>query len=99
MSAAAASSPVITQSPAIDEQHLEETRWAPFLALPCQLTVDLPLPDFTVADFLALRVGSTVGTHWSLANDLPLRVNEALIGWGELEGNNGRLAVRVTELA
>ena len=95
MAAATASSPV-AQNSANKEQ---EARWSPFLGLPCRLTVDLALPNFTVSQFLALRVGSIVGTNWSLSSDLPLRVNETLIGWGELEGNSGRLAVRVTELA
>jgi len=99
MSAAAAASPVAGESLTVDEQNREETRWKPFLGLRCRLTVDLPLPNFTVSDFLDLQVGSIVGTNWSLASDLPLRVNDSLIGWGELEGSSGHLAVRVAELA
>jgi flagellar motor switch/type III secretory pathway protein FliN len=76
-----------------------ELRWRPLLGLPCQLTVDLPLPNFKVADFLALRPGSVVGTHWGLARDIPLRINGTLIGWAEFEGAGNRLAVRLTELA
>ncbi len=77
----------------------EEARWRPLLDLPCELTVDLPLPDFKVADFLALRPGSVVGTGWRLARDIPLRINGTLIGWAEFEGAGNRMAVRVTELA
>ncbi len=80
------------------ENH-EELRWRPALALPCQLTVDLPLPDFKVADFLSLRAGSVLGTGWRIARDIPLRINGTLIGWGEFEGAGSRLAVRLTELA
>jgi flagellar motor switch/type III secretory pathway protein FliN len=76
-----------------------EARWRPLLRLPCELTVDLPLPHFTVADFLALRPGSVVGTNWGLARDIPLRINGTLIGWAEFEGAGNRLAVRLTELA
>jgi len=81
------------------EQEDEDLRWRPVLALPCQLTVDLPLPHFKVADFLALRAGSVIGTNWRVAHDVPLRVNGTLIAWAELEGSGRRLAVRLTELA
>jgi flagellar motor switch/type III secretory pathway protein FliN len=77
----------------------EERRWRPVLGLPCQLTVDLPLPAFKVADFLALRVGSVIGTGWRVGHDIPLRVNGTLVGWGEFEGTGAKLAVRLTELA
>lgn len=75
-----------------------EARWQPFLVLPCQLTVEIPFPGFRVADFLALRIGSVVGSHWSLARDLPLRVNGILIAWGELEGGANHMTLRLTEL-
>lgn len=81
------------------EKEKEELRWRPVLGLPCQLTVDLPVPDFKVADFLALRAGSVLGTGWRLAHDVPLRINGTLIGWAEFEGAGSRLAVRLTELA
>lgn len=77
----------------------EEARWRPVAGLPCQLTVDLPLPNFKVADFLALRTGSVVATNWRTAHDIPLRINGTLIAWAEFEGAGRRLAVRVTELA
>jgi flagellar motor switch/type III secretory pathway protein FliN len=77
----------------------EEARWAPVLGLPCQLTVELPLPNFKVADFLALRPGSVLSTNWRLAHDIPLRINGTLIAWAEFEGAGSRMAVRLTELA
>jgi flagellar motor switch/type III secretory pathway protein FliN len=82
-----------------NELRTDELRWRPVLDLPCQLTVELPLPHFKVADFLALRAGSVLGTNWRLAHDIPLRINGTLIGWAEFEGAGIRLAVRVTELA
>lgn len=77
----------------------EEARWRPVLGLPCQLTVDLPLPQFKVADFLGLSPGSVLRTGWQLARDIPLRINGTLVAWGEFEGTGSRLAVRLTELA
>jgi flagellar motor switch/type III secretory pathway protein FliN len=88
-----------TEDHRADALRVNELRWRPVLDLPCQLTVDLPLPHFKVADFLGLRPGSVVGTNWRLAHDIPLRVNGTLIGWAEFEGARSRLAVRVTELA
>ncbi len=99
MSAAAVSPAVSEQQAGKHETEDEEARWRPVLPLPCQLTVDLSLPHFTVGNFLALRPGSIVETHWGLAHDVPLRVNGTLVGWGELEGAGNRLAVRLTELA
>lgn len=78
---------------------LDEGRWHPVMGLPCTLSVDLELPHLKVQDFLSLRVGSVLHSLWSLGRDVPLRVNGALIGWGELESISTRLAVRVTELA
>jgi flagellar motor switch/type III secretory pathway protein FliN len=77
----------------------DEARWRPVLGLPAQLTVDLPLPDFTIADLLQLAVGSVARTGWRVARDVPLRVNGIVIGWSEFEAVGNRLAVRLTELA
>lgn len=81
------------------ELQLNEERWRPLLRLPCLLTVELPLPEVKIADFLQLRIGSVVRTNWQAVRDVPLRVNGALIGWSEFEVVGNRLAVRVTELA
>jgi flagellar motor switch/type III secretory pathway protein FliN len=100
MAAAAAASPAGGETgrtaPAADS---EEARWQPALGLPCQLTVDLPLPAFKVADYLKLRPGSVVATEWRVSHEVPLRINGRLIGWGEFEGSGNRLAVRLMELA
>jgi flagellar motor switch/type III secretory pathway protein FliN len=102
--------PVETQKPGVTtagerenenqkQNQNEEARWRPVAGLPCQLTVELPLPNFKVADFLALRPGSIVATSWRTAHDVPLRINGTLIAWAEFEGGGRRLAVRLTELA
>jgi len=97
--AAQAMSPTPEKPAAGHGREDEDPRWRPVLGLPCQLTVDLPLPHFKVADFLGLRAGSIIATNWRVAHDIPLRVNGTLIGWAEFEGAGSRLAVRLTELA
>jgi len=77
----------------------QDVSWRPVLGLPCYLTVDLPLPGFKVTDFLALEIGSVIGTNWRLSHDVPVRINGTLIGWAEFEGAGKRLAIRFTELA
>jgi len=67
--------------------------------LRCQTTADLAVPKFTVGDLLNLRKGSVVLTATPVADDIPLRVNKILLGWGRFEVVNDRLAVRITELA
>ncbi|MFZ1158978.1 MAG: FliM/FliN family flagellar motor C-terminal domain-containing protein [Candidatus Sulfotelmatobacter sp.] len=89
----------LENSAAAADKGIDETRWRPLLGLPGQLTVDLPLPDFTVADLLQMAVGSVMRTGWQVARDVPLRVNGTLIGWSEFEAVGNRLAVRLTELA
>jgi flagellar motor switch/type III secretory pathway protein FliN len=76
-----------------------EERWKPVLGLRCELTVELPLPDFNIADLLKLRTGSVIDAHWRAGQDVPLRLNATLMGWGEFEVVAGNLAVRLTELA
>jgi flagellar motor switch/type III secretory pathway protein FliN len=80
------------------KEQTEEERWQPVLNLPCELTVELPLPDFHVSDLLELQNGSVIGTQWHLTRDVPLRINGTLIGWSEFEVVGDRLAVRLTEL-
>jgi flagellar motor switch protein FliN/FliY len=77
--------------PSVDWSHVQELR--------CELTVDLPLPEFRVADWLELRPRTVIDTRWRVGNDVPLRVNGELLGWCEFEVVEGRLAIRLTELA
>jgi len=76
------------------EDPLDSVAW-----LPCTLTLDLPVVRFTVADLLALAKGSIVETAFHHTSDVPLRVNNLLIGWTEFEVVGDRLAVRVTDQA
>jgi flagellar motor switch/type III secretory pathway protein FliN len=72
--------------------------WGQVMPLPCRLTVDVPLPGFTVADALRLRTGSVINSHWHVGTDVPLRLNGELIARGEFEVVGNHLAVRLTEL-
>jgi flagellar motor switch protein FliN/FliY len=65
--------------------------------LPCMLTLDVPVPGFTVGDLMTLREGSIVATGCNQTSDVPLRVNQLLIGWTEFEVIDDRLAVRITD--
>ena len=73
--------------------------WTPVEALPCLLSVEIPVPGFTVAHLVSLGSGRLVNTNWTVGEDVPLRVNGELIAWSEFEIVNNHLAVRLTELA
>ena len=81
-------------APEIANNPIEAYHW-----LRCKTTAELAVPKFTVGDLLSLRKGSVVLTTTPVANDVPLRVNKILLGWGRFEVVNDRLAVRITELA
>jgi flagellar motor switch/type III secretory pathway protein FliN len=81
------------------DRDFEDERWLPVLQLPCQLTAELPIPEFRIANLMRLRAGGLVNTTWPVGNDIPLRINGTLIGWSEFEVVGDRLAVRLTELA
>jgi len=67
--------------------------------LPCTLSVDVPVVQFTIGDLLCLTEGSIVATGCHQTSDVPLRVNHLLIGWTEFEVIGDRLAVRITDQA
>ncbi|HEX4322520.1 MAG TPA: FliM/FliN family flagellar motor C-terminal domain-containing protein [Acidobacteriaceae bacterium] len=69
------------------------------LWLPCTLSLDVPVVRFTVGDLLLLNTGSIVETACHHTSDIPLRVNQLLIGWTEFEAVGDRLAVRITSQA
>ena len=73
--------------------------WARAERLPCLLTVEIPVPGFTVNDLVHLAAGRIVSTRWTVGLDVPLRVNGEVIAWSEFEVVHGHLAVRLTELA
>jgi len=77
----------------------EMGKWSEAMWLPCELTVELPIPKFTVGDVLRLDVQSLINARWNQNADVPIRINGHLIAWAEFEVVGDRLAVRVTRLA
>ncbi len=73
--------------------------WTRVEALPCQLSIEIPVPAFTVADFVELEQGRLIDTRWTVGQDVPLHINGELIAWSEFEIVNNHIAVRLTELA
>jgi flagellar motor switch protein FliN len=74
-------------------------RWLRVEPLPCLLTIEISVPGFTVADLVHLERGRIIASRWTVGQDVPLRINGALIAWSEFEVVQNRLAVRLTELA
>lgn len=90
---------IVSSQSQAEEGKQEEARWQPVLGLSCELTVDLPMPDFKIADLLKLRPGSVINAQWRVGHDVSLRLNGTAIGWIEFEVVAEKLAVRLTELA
>jgi flagellar motor switch protein FliN/FliY len=65
--------------------------------LPCRLSLEIPVARFTMGDLLTLAKGSIVETAFHHTSDIPLRVNQLLIGWTEFDVIGDRLAVRITD--
>lgn len=84
----------MTDTPSAGAAVWEEAQW-----LPCRLSVEIPVPVFTVRDLLCLDVGSIVDSRNASSADVPLRVNSELIGWAEFEVVGNRMAIRLTALA
>jgi len=67
--------------------------------LPCQLSLQIPVSEFTLGDLLRMQVGTVVGTAVRSTEEIPLSVNGQLIAWIQFEMIGERLAARITELA
>ena len=72
--------------------------WPEALELPCQLTVSLDVPHFTIRDLLGLSANSVVDTRRREGAHVPVKVNGVMVGWAEFDVIEGRLAVRMTEM-
>jgi len=73
-------------------------RWADAELLPCHLSAEINVSQFTVRDLFRLEVDSVLDAGWNQSTDVPLKANSQLIGWVEFEVIGERLAVRITEL-
>jgi flagellar motor switch/type III secretory pathway protein FliN len=67
--------------------------------LPLNLTLEIPVPGFTVQELLDLAPGAIFKTLHPATADVPIRANGKLIAWAKFEVAGDRLAARVTELA
>ena len=89
---------------ASESEHIVETdappkdAWAQAMDLPCHLSVEVRVPDFTVGDLLKLAVNSILDTRYRDGSHVPIRVNGQMLGWAEFDVMDDRLAVRITEL-
>jgi flagellar motor switch protein FliN/FliY len=73
--------------------------WDAFQLLPCHISLDIPIPGFTVSALLRLSTNEVINTHWLQGSDVPLRVNGKVIGWTEFEVIDDFLAARLTQIA
>ena len=77
-----------------EQDRLDTMPW-----LPCTLTLELPVVNFTIADLMKLAPGAIVETACHHTSDVPLRANQLLIGWTEFDVIDDHLAVRITDQA
>jgi flagellar motor switch/type III secretory pathway protein FliN len=91
--------PKPVQGPQLVEKHAERDPFELLPWLPCTLSLDIPVINFTVRDLLGLVKGTIVETAYHQSSDLPLKVNGQLVGWTEFEVVGDRLAVRLTDLS
>jgi len=81
------------------ETPAHESVFESFYWLVCRANVEISVPGFTVGDLLRLSPGAVVQTATASAKDVPVRINEILLGSGKFEVIGERLAVRITEFA
>jgi flagellar motor switch protein FliN/FliY len=71
---------------------------APVAMLTCRMSLEIPVPRFTVRDLLRLSPEDVIDTRWAQTTDIPLRINGLLLSWAEFELIGNKMAVRLTEL-
>ena len=86
-------------SPAISKPDPRKDLAENFGWLPCQLSLEIPVVNFTVGDLLRLSKGSIAETTCLSTSDIPLLANGLLVAWAEFEVIGNRLTLRITELA
>ena len=67
--------------------------------LPCKISLEIPVAGFTISGLFNLEKGSIIETAYHHSSDIPIRVNQLLLGWTEFDVIGDRLAVRITDLA
>ena len=68
-------------------------------SIPFRVSVTVPLQCWKVQDLTQLHVGMLVSTGISAAEDVPVYVGGALLGYAELDNLDRQMAVRITRLS
>lgn len=76
-----------------------QERWRVARAVPFRLTICSPVPGLKLRSLRALRPGTVFLTNTPAADDVPVTVAGATLGWGELDNVDGQMALRLTRLA
>ncbi len=72
--------------------------WHAAQTVPFRLSIAVPVCGMKLRDLRSLFIGAVFCTHVSAAEDVPVRVGGAMLGWGELDNVDGQMAVRLTRL-
>ncbi len=72
--------------------------WHAAQIVPFRLSIAIPVCGMKLRDLRSLSAGAVFCTHVSAADDVPVRVGGAVLGWGELDNVDGQMAVRLTRL-
>ena len=75
-----------------------QERWRPARSVPFRLTITVPLPGLKLRSLRSLRAGTIFLTDTPAAEDVPVTVAGATLGWGELDNVDGQMALRLTRL-
>jgi flagellar motor switch/type III secretory pathway protein FliN len=66
--------------------------------VPFRVAITIPVLALKLRDLRSLQVGAVFTTAVSAAEDVPVRVGGASLGWAELDNVDGQMAVRLTRL-
>jgi flagellar motor switch/type III secretory pathway protein FliN len=76
----------------------DPSRHPALAALPLQLDVVIPIPNFRVRELLAMDKDTVLESSWPYAEDVPVWCGGAQLVWSEFEVVDNALAVRVTRV-
>lgn len=77
----------------------EHSAWQSISRVPEMLTALVPLEGFTVRALMLLDVGQTIGSSLAIAEDIPLKIGQVHLLWGEFEVVELSMALRITRVA
>ena len=66
--------------------------------VPLRVAVTIPVHGWRLCDLRRLSAGSLISTAIPAAEDVPVHVGGAHLGWAELDSLEGRMAIRLTRL-